>query len=255
MTAARVPQCPVAGPADDPLRRELSPHRFGPAANWSYRPSFFDGRVGICAIPDQCREADHGVGDIEDHGLDEAVRLLQDATPDRYEEFAAVVAVVHPVTHACIPPKSLCSNSGASTVEPPGIYLTVTHPAATAEALVHEMAHHKLFGLGVTTDTGGRLLRDTGVLAYSAAVERERPIPAILHAAYSFLHMVEFNIACRNRGLFEHEMALLLPGNLRVSSDTVRQLQLHAKATPEGFDFLERLYRWADALFSAADER
>lgn len=239
--------------AGDPLWRCAHPVEPARDANWHYRPGFFRGAVGISPMPADHRDPEHGRGDLDDPGLDAASLLLERALPYRFDELPAVVATVHPVTHARIEAGSLSSNSGVTTADPPGIYLTVTRPPATAEALVHEMAHHKLFAIGVTTETGGGVIEDGDMLAYSAAVERDRPIPAILHASYSFLHMVEFNIACRRARLFEPETDALLRGNLRVSHDTLAQLRRHARPTPAGTYFLDRFYRWADTLLSSSE--
>ena len=220
---------------------------------WTYRPSFFDGAVGLCPVPSEHREAEQGHGDMTDPGLDEASALLQRAYPLLHDEFMRTIAVVHPITHARVPSSSLCSNSANSTLSPPGILLTVTRPSATAEAFVHEMAHHKLFAAGVTTDHGGGILHETDKLAYSAAVERDRPIPAIMHAAYSFLHMVAFDLAMIEAGLCGDESRQLLSGNLRVSRDTLQQLQRHAVPTAAGRVFLSELADWGNRLFARAD--
>lgn len=239
----------------DPLLGQLEPRPFVRVSHWIYRHSFFGGRVGLSVLPQHCGDEEQAAGDLNDPGLDEAADLLRRVLDARYREFEMRIAVVHPITDSRIPRGSLCSSSGSASAEPPGIYLTVTHAAATAEALVHEMAHHKLFALGVTTDCGGRILQDEGKVAYSAAVNRERPIPAILHAAYSFLHMVEFDVECLRLGLAEREARMLLPGNVRVARNTVDQLRRHARAGEHGADFLAKLYDWAEALFSAADAR
>lgn len=231
-------------------RRARSTKHF---ASWIHRQGFFDGQVGISRVPEEHRDAEQAPGDLSNLGLDEASALLKRAHPIFYNEFSRYVSVVHPVTHKRIPVGSLCSNSANSTLDPPGVLLTVTRPSATAEALVHEMAHHKLFAAGITTEESSGYLHDDSKLAYSAAVERERPIPAILHAAYSFLHMVEFDLRLIHASLCGDEPHQLLRGNLRVSRDTVGQLEQHAKPTAKGSSFMGELTRWADHLFEQAD--
>lgn len=255
------PYVAVSGPATamsrlaelDPLRGHSAQADTQRLANCKYRTSFFEGRVGLSEIPPRHREPEHGLEDVDCASLDAASALLRDVAGWRYAEFPSLVTIVHPVTHVQVPAGSLCSNSGNTTLDPPGIFLTVTHPAATAEALVHEMAHHKLLRLGVTPDDGGAFLKPLDEEVYSAAVRRLRPIAAILHAAYSFLHMVEFDLTLLEMRRFEDEARLLLPGNLEVARDTMARLAEHAQPHEEGRNFLMGLERWAQALFEAAD--
>jgi len=236
----------------DPLHGQVPSHHRKSLPYCAYRDSFFGSRVGLSALPLSNHEPEHGPGDIDDLALDTAAQLLRDIVPWRYDEFPNFVAVVHPVTHDAVPAGSLCSNSGNTTLDPPGIFLTVTHPTATAEALVHEMAHHKLMRLGVTPDNGGQILKPLSEEIYSAAVRRPRPIAAILHAAYSFLHMVELDLALLEMRRFEEEARLLLPGNLEVAKDTMARLMAHARPLAGGETFIAKLSLWAQALFRAA---
>ena len=223
---------------------------FAPRPDWHYRPEFFDGLVGLGPLPDALREPENAPADLDDPGLDAAASLLRDILPYRYWEFTRTVAVVHPVTHRRIEPLSLSSNSGSATIDPPGIFLTVTHPAPTAEAFVHEMAHQKLMAQGITVERAGPFLEPSDLEVYSAAVDRPRPLPAILHAAFSFLHMIELDLALLQAERFPAEARSLLPGNMRVALSTVDQLQRHARPGPAGEDFLACLYRWAEDLFA-----
>jgi HEXXH motif-containing protein len=237
----------------DPLFGQIPTRRHELLPDCDYRPAFFERRVGLSLLPPRHREPEHSQGDIFDPRLDSASKLLREVAPWRYVEFPAFVTTVHPVTHTAVPHESLCSNSGNTTQEPPGIFLTVTHPAATAEAMVHEMAHHKLMRLGVTPDDGGPLLMSTSEQFYSAAVGRHRPIAAILHAAYSFLHMVEFDLALLEQQRFEEEARLLLVGNLEVATATMACLAEHARPHPTGEAFMSGLGRWAEVLLHTAD--
>jgi HEXXH motif-containing protein len=76
------------------------------------------------------------------------------------------------------------------------LWATVDSPVGVAEAIVHEMAHHKLRALGVWFETADRIVANLPTECYPSPIlgGRARPMPAVLHAHYALLHMVALEL-------------------------------------------------------------
>ncbi len=76
------------------------------------------------------------------------------------------------------------------------IGLTVNCPLATAQAIVHEMAHHKLRAFGVANENAIRIISNPQDELYPSpiVVDRPRPMTAVLHAQYSFIHVTQLDV-------------------------------------------------------------
>ena len=77
------------------------------------------------------------------------------------------------------------------------VMVTIDSPFGTAQALVHEMAHHKLRALGVSIERARRLVANDPADRYRSPiiVGRLRPMTAVLHAQYSFMHVTRLDVA------------------------------------------------------------
>ena len=77
------------------------------------------------------------------------------------------------------------------------MWATVHSPVGLAEAIVHEMAHHKLRACGVRFESAECLVANLPTERYPSPIldGRARPMPAILHAHYALLHMIALEIA------------------------------------------------------------
>jgi len=121
--------------------------------------------------------------------------------PEFHEQIAQLIDAIHP---ALLP-----GNGGVLTpVDYPGshshslaaysgtLWATVDSPIGFAHALVHETAHQKLRVLGVPNDGPSRLFVNHRSERYVSPIikDRLRPMSAVFHAAYSFLHVLALDI-------------------------------------------------------------
>ena len=122
--------------------------------------------------------------------------------------------------------------------------------------LVYEMAHQKLFELGVYKEGAERfLLNPPQQLHYSAFKETPRPVTAIVHGVVAFAHLMQLEVkvidVMGNRELSPEQTALLvgrLARNMRLLDAGLTELKQHAVTDRAGEQFLAGLYGWIDRL-------
>ena len=76
------------------------------------------------------------------------------------------------------------------------IAATVNHHAGFAEALVHEMAHHKLRALGIQFDGADRLILNSPEQLFPSPIRYDclRPMTAVVHAQYSYTYIIQLDL-------------------------------------------------------------
>jgi len=159
-------------------------------------PCFIQGRVKLThafgAVPSTFK-----AGSLEHPHLPLAEAYLSQ-WPEAYQKFPEIVWGVHPVEiESDDPLMQQASFSGSNLSRYGLIYISMEDPLAMAEAVVHEMTHTKLFALGIQVDTAECFLRNAPEERYySPVVDSLRPIPALLHAVYSFIHILELDNGC-----------------------------------------------------------
>jgi hypothetical protein len=111
------------------------------------------------------------------------------------------------------------------------IGVTVDCPLATAQAIVHETAHHKLRAMGVCNERAYRLVVNPpdDLFPSPVVLERLRPMTAVVHAEYSFIHVTQLDIV-----LLEQER------DADVRADLLRLLARNVPRMQCGFDTLVR---------------
>ncbi|MFX6277450.1 HEXXH motif-containing putative peptide modification protein, partial [Acinetobacter baumannii] len=84
---------------------------------------------------------------------------------------------------------SLGSSSHSWEQEFGAIHVTIDNVAGCAQALVHEMAHHKLRARGISIETAQRLIANPPSQRCASPIrkDRARPMTAVFHAQYSFI--------------------------------------------------------------------
>lgn len=135
------------------------------------------------------------------------------------------------------------------------IYATADNAWGFAEGMVHEMAHWKLRALGVwfeewTPD----LLLNAPTELYASPVRKDklRPMGAVLHAQYSYIHVAEMCTRMlevdATPGSGEIEWTALQVARITEGQATVRA---SARGTPEmGAPFLDGLDAWTSAVIA-----
>jgi HEXXH motif-containing protein len=138
------------------------------------------------------------------------------------------------------------------------IAFTVHCPLATAQAIVHEMAHTKLRALGVDNERATRIIANPPAERFASpvVVDQPRPMSAVLHAQYSFIHVTHLDLC-----MLEHEsdaavradMRTLLGRNLRRMKAGFATLREHAVVDRDGSPFLTAFLDWCQSTIDAGD--
>jgi len=232
---------------DRSIIRAASPHRFlaaSIAVDWCYRDDIEPGLVNAPLDHPSLRDAERYVG----------------CWPVAYKQLRDLIGTVHPLLDPRLPegePAFLRGSRSHSDEALPGtLYSTINCPLMLALNMVHEMAHQKLFELGVYKEGADRvLLNPPQELHYSAFKSRPRPVSAILHGVVAFAHVMQLEVnvidVMGNRELSHDQTAVLvgrLARNLRLLEDGAAELRQHALTDGAGTRFLSGLYGWLDRL-------
>jgi HEXXH motif-containing protein len=80
---------------------------------------------------------------------------------------------------------------------------SVDSPVGFAQAIVHEMAHHKLRGLGIEVNAARALIINDSSQLFQSPIRYDclRPMAAVLHAQYSFTYVSMLNISVVASGI------------------------------------------------------
>jgi HEXXH motif-containing protein len=132
------------------------------------------------------------------------------------------------------------------------LWATVQSALGLAEAIVHEMAHHKLRAYGVRFEDADRIVANAPGELYPSALlgGRMRPMPAVLHAQYALLHMVALKLAVLARGpavAIGLAQALLRRDLLMVREGAVT-IRRNLVVDRSGERFMPALWRWQARL-------
>jgi hypothetical protein len=138
----------------------------------------------------------------------------------------------------------------------PTIAATVNNPVGFAEALVHELAHHKLRALGVDMESASRIVTNSPDQMFRSPVRYDilRPIPAILQAQYAYTYVAALDLAVvkatddpdLTRRIAVDSLSGRLP-KLRFGLNVLRE---HAEVDEAGAGFMQGLFAWSDRLFA-----
>lgn len=219
----------------------------------TYAPYFFDGRVGLR----------HMIGDLGegcepaplDHpNLEKATQLTRhhSAIYQQVQQLVSSVSVFR--SPGVIHDGVTGSISGAAPGGFGHVFATLDHHAGFAEAIVHEVAHHKLRALGIQLVTATRLIRNPVWQQFQSPLrpDRLRPMTALVHAQYSYMYVCGLEVAVirasqnpeRDRRIAQGTLAIHLP-KLRFSLGIIR---VHIQLDAEGERFMTGFYRWCDAI-------
>ena len=132
------------------------------------------------------------------------------------------------------------------------IATTINHHVGFAEALVHEMAHHKLRTLGVHFDKAERLIINLKEETFPSPIRYDclRPMTAVLHAQYSYTYVSALDIHIINNDSDDERNYQIAKGSLAWNLPKLQfglsVLRKHAQVDEAGAAFIAGLYDWLD---------
>jgi hypothetical protein len=148
------------------------------------------------------------------------------------------------------------SSSHSEDAEFGTIMVTVDSAIALAQAMVHEMAHHKLRALGVSFLEASQLITNSPNELYVSPIRTDcrRPMMAVLHAQYSFIHVTALDVAIHcasapqseTRRLAEVLLARYLPRMIM----GYNEIQKYARTDAAGDIFLGAFMAWSRSVIA-----
>lgn len=139
------------------------------------------------------------------------------------------------------------------------MWATIFCPIGLAEAIVHEMAHQKLRVLGVSFESATTVVgNDLSELYVSPIIkERLRPMTAVLHAQYSYVHVttLDIHILKAERDSTKREVfGRVLERNLSRIEEGYGTLRKQFRPGEHGREFMEGFFGWTEKTIGLAKE-
>jgi HEXXH motif-containing protein len=163
-------------------------------------PTLFAGAVAVRRAREHCHLPRYTHAPL-DHPHIAIAEAHVARWPAGYALVREVVDTFNPLLDREVPPERWAQANGSGshfdTYRFGVIYATIFDPIGLAQAFVHEAAHQKLFGLGVLIEHADRIVRNDPSRLYPSpiVVDRPRPMTAVLHAEYSFIHVAALELA------------------------------------------------------------
>lgn len=230
-------------------------------------PAVFDGQVAIRYVYKGLPEFEPWAVKYPDAPVDHPnIRIAAEHVrkwPVAFKQCQRLLEAIHPGT---VPQMSLESTevyrgSLCHSYESHfgTMWATIFCPIALAEAIVHEMAHQKLRVLGVSFESATTVIgNDPSDLYVSPVIkDRRRPMTAVLHAEYSYVHVTALDIhmleiepdATRRTVLRE-----VLERNLSRIEEGYETIQKYFKPGEHGPEFMDGFFKWTERTISKAKD-
>jgi ADP-heptose:LPS heptosyltransferase len=228
-------------------------------------PAVFDGAVAVRyvyhSVPEFAPLAEQYPDAPVNHpNISAAVEYVR-RWPTAFKQVQQLLEAIHPAQHPDMPLESeeIYRGSLCHSYERlfGTMWATIFCPIGLAEAIVHEVAHQKLRVLGVSLESAARVVGNDPADLYLSPIikERLRPLTAVLHAEYSYVHVTALDIhmlngesnAARRAGLAE-----VLETNLARIEEGYGTLQQHFKAGEHGEEFMAAFLAWTERIMDDA---
>jgi hypothetical protein len=134
------------------------------------------------------------------------------------------------------------------------ISTTVNNHVGVAEAIVHELAHHKLHAMGVDVEHAEALVLNDPAELYASPIRYDstRPMSAVLHAQYSYVHIAAMDIKIVSAALDTDRDEKIVRQSLAVILSKLafgRQvLNSHAELDDAGTEFMVGFDQWTNQV-------
>lgn len=161
--------------------------------------SFCGGIVAVRQAPEHGLMTDRIVPARLDHPNLATGAAFLARWPAAYTQFARLVDTVYPYVdpeQARLGEAALGSSSHSYEDQFGSIHATVDNALGFAQAMIHEMAHQKLRALGVSIESADRLVANDPSERYESPIRKDqtRPMTAVLHAQFSFMHVTALDL-------------------------------------------------------------
>jgi HEXXH motif-containing protein len=227
-------------------------------------PTIFDGRVAVRnRSSGGLQPPRYAPADPAHPHLAQAASLLT-TWPEMAAQFPELVDTIQPWTDTSAKPDQWLATPGSSShSEEPEfgvIMVTVDSPIALAQAMVHEMAHHKLRAMGVSLLQASRIVMNDPSELYRSPIitNRLRPMTAVLHAQYAFMHVTALDITIHeHRTTDDHTRdlaAYLLARNVPRMEAGYDEITANIRTDGDGNDFMASFMDWSRAVLSEGRE-
>lgn len=235
-------------------------------ARWDWRPRtpdsgarWLDGQVRLLGVADcpPCAaryqlEADE-LTDPRHPVLEHADRILR-----RWPEARTEAAILLDEIQSWIPKGAGFAMEALGGSCGPGdgwgkIMVMAGNPVGYAEGVLHELGHHKLRAMGIDMEEhDGRFLLNGPDELYESGVRKDklRPMSAVLHAHYSYLHVTEIELRAHEDG---YSMAAMLPHQIRRLTEGRDVITEHARWTTEGEAVAMDILAWTTELLDRCE--
>ncbi len=184
--------------------------------------------------------------------------------PEMARQFPALTDTVQPWSDTSVPAELWLQVPGSSSHSEEHefgvVMVTIDSPIATAQAMVHEMAHHKLRALGVSLLGASRLVaNDPADLFVSPIItDRRRPMTAVLHAQYSFIHVTALDVAIYDAAEEDQQLAdqavFLLARNVPRMERGYEEISRHICTDEAGAAFVDAFMAWSARVLARGRE-
>lgn len=245
---------------DTDMTLRLAEHGGSPLRPEPYRRRPIDGAATICDGMVAVRRAPEGglttdkiVPASADHPNIAAAAGLLARWPEAYAQFGRLVDTVYPYTdpeQARLGERALGSSSHSYESDFGSVLATVDDALGLAQALVHEMAHQKLRALGVSFETADRLIANDPSERYDSPIRKDqtRPMTAVFHAQYSFIHVTALDLHMLAAAQEERErqnILMLLARNVPRMQQGHEEVTKHIRTDADGRLFVDAFMEWS----------
>jgi len=227
-------------------------------------PTIIDGKVAVrCPdvnyqVPNGWKPAPSG-----DPNIEYAAYFLE-CWPEVRQQFGRIIHSIYPYAEPNLgsgscsgPAKDASGKEGYSGKIFGAINVTVFDPIGTSEALVHELAHQKLWALGVDFESASRLVCNPPTEHYPSPVRKNlRPMTALVHAAYAWFYIVNLQLKLIpfeiERGAEQAVIQAFVEGyfarNMSNLEKAFKVVVENVKYDTEGEAFFGSLFDWGTRL-------
>jgi len=139
------------------------------------------------------------------------------------------------------------------------IAMTTDSDLNIAQCIVHETAHNKLRAIGVGNERCIRFIRNPQSELYASPVVKEigRPMTAVLHAQYSFIHVAQLDIKMlevETEPRARARIRALLAMNVQRIDQGREVIEHNVQVDRDGEAFVSAVLDWTRSVISTGNE-